>query len=466
MRGCFSRKLLDERQQHVHAALVRSDQHAAALQIAQLANRQLRLFRQPLQPLGVVAQHAPRLGERAVLRRSIEQPLADFLLEAADRLADGRLRAMELGGGARKTALRGHGEKNSQFGQIHGAATINYCYNKFINIDLTISPECRTTVSMATDRVTIFDTTLRDGEQAPGFSLRTSEKVELAKQLDALGVDLIEAGFPIASQDDAEGVQAGGRERPAAGHRGARALPARRHRARRRGAEGRRAVAHPHVHRDLGSAPREEAEHHARAVPRRAPSRPSSRRATTPTTCSSLRKTPRGPTWTFCAAIVEAVIKAGATTINLPDTVGYATPDEIHEFFTTIRATVPNADKAVFSAHCHDDLGLAVANTHAAVTAGVRQVECTINGIGERAGNASLEEIVMGMRVRPDRLPFTTGIRSEQLFPTSQLLSFAHRPARAGQQSHRRTQRLRARGRHPSGRHAQGSPHLRNHEPG
>jgi 2-isopropylmalate synthase len=124
----------------------------------------------------------------------------------------------------------------------------------------------------------------------------------------------------------------------------------------------------------------------------------------------------------FLSRVVEAVIAAGATTINLPDTVGYATPDEIGEFFVTIRARVPNSDKAVFSAHCHDDLGLAVANTHAAVTAGVRQVECTINGVGERAGNASLEEIVMGMRVRPDRLPFTTGIRSEQLFPSSQLL--------------------------------------------
>ena len=119
----------------------------------------------------------------------------------------------------------------------------------------------------------------------------------------------------------------------------------------------------------------------------------------------------------FLCRIVEAVIDAGATTINLPDTVGYATPDDIREFFTTVLAKVANADKAVFSAHCHDDLGLAVANTHAAITAGVRQVECTVNGIGERAGNASLEEIVMGMRVRPDRLPFTTGIRSEQLYP-------------------------------------------------
>ena len=124
----------------------------------------------------------------------------------------------------------------------------------------------------------------------------------------------------------------------------------------------------------------------------------------------------------FLCRIVEAVIDAGATTINLPDTVGYSTPDEIYDFFKTVRSSVRNADRAMFSAHCHDDLGLAVANTHAAITAGVRQVECTINGIGERAGNASLEEIVMGFKVRQDRLPFTTGIDTQQLFPVSQLL--------------------------------------------
>ncbi len=124
----------------------------------------------------------------------------------------------------------------------------------------------------------------------------------------------------------------------------------------------------------------------------------------------------------FLCTVVEDVIKAGATTINLPDTVGYATPDEIHDFFVAVINRVPNSDKAVFSAHCHDDLGLAVANTHAALTAGVRQVECTVNGIGERAGNASLEEIVMGMKVRSDRLPFTTGINTERIFPASQLL--------------------------------------------
>jgi 2-isopropylmalate synthase len=125
----------------------------------------------------------------------------------------------------------------------------------------------------------------------------------------------------------------------------------------------------------------------------------------------------------FLCRIVEAVIDAGATTINLPDTVGYSTPDEIGRFFKSVISRVSNADKAVFSAHCHDDLGLAVANTLAAIANGVRQVECTINGIGERAGNASLEEIVMVTNVRPDLVPVTTGVQTRQLFPTSQLLT-------------------------------------------
>jgi 2-isopropylmalate synthase len=274
---------------------------------------------------------------------------------------------------------------------------------------------------MASNRVTIFDTTLRDGEQAPGFSLRTREKVELARQLDALGVDLIEAGFPIASLDDAEGVKqvaatvrrpviaALARCRPEDIERAGESL---------KGAERSRihtfiATSDLHLSKKLNIS-RDQCREHAIAAVRQA-------RAYTDDIQFSAEDATRSD-MDFLASVVEEVIKAGATTINLPDTVGYATPDEIYDFFTTIQAKVPNSDKAVFSAHCHDDLGLAVANTHAAVTAGVRQVECTINGIGERAGNASLEEIVMGMRVRPDRLPFTTGIRSEQLFPTSQLL--------------------------------------------
>jgi 2-isopropylmalate synthase len=125
----------------------------------------------------------------------------------------------------------------------------------------------------------------------------------------------------------------------------------------------------------------------------------------------------------FLCRVVEAVIDAGCTTVNLPDTVGYSTPDEIGAFFQAILGRVPNAHRAVFSAHCHDDLGLAVANTLAAVSAGARQVECTINGVGERAGNASLEEIVMTTRVRADRLPYATGIRTEAIYPTSQMLT-------------------------------------------
>ena len=275
---------------------------------------------------------------------------------------------------------------------------------------------------MATDRVTIFDTTLRDGEQAPGFSLRTNEKVQLARQLDALGVDLIEAGFPIASQDDAEGVKqvAATVRRPViAALARCRTEDIERAGESLKGAERSRihtfiATSDLHLAKKLNIS-REQCLASAVAAVNLA-------KKYTDDVQFSAEDATRSD-MEFLCRVVEAVIHEGATTINLPDTVGYATPDEIHDFFVTVRSRVPNADKAVFSAHCHDDLGLAVANTHAAVTAGVRQVECTINGIGERAGNASLEEIVMGMRVRPDRLPFITGIRSEQLFPTSQLLS-------------------------------------------
>jgi 2-isopropylmalate synthase len=274
---------------------------------------------------------------------------------------------------------------------------------------------------MASDRVTIFDTTLRDGEQAPGFSLRTNEKVQLAKELDALGVDLIEAGFPIASLDDAEGVRqvaasvrrpiiaALARCRPEDVEHAGVAL---------KGAARSRihtfiATSDLHLSKKLNIT-REQCLTAAVAAVRQA-------RNYTDNVQFSAEDATRSDMGFLCT-IVEAVIEAGATTINLPDTVGYATPDEIHDFFVTVIERVPSSHKVVFSAHCHDDLGLAVANTHAALTAGVRQVECTINGIGERAGNASLEEIVMGMKVRQDRLPFTTGINTEKIFPTSQLL--------------------------------------------
>jgi 2-isopropylmalate synthase len=270
------------------------------------------------------------------------------------------------------------------------------------------------------DRVTIFDTTLRDGEQAPGFSLRVPEKLQLARHLDRLGVDVIEAGFPIASDADAEAVRVVATEldRPVVAAL-ARCRPDDIEREALTPGRNRRihtfiATSDLHLDRKLHIS-REQCLAAAVAAVTQAG------RYTDDIQFSAEDATRSD--MDFLCWVVESVIKAGATTVNLPDTVGYSTPDEIFEFFSAILSRVPNADKAIFSAHCHDDLGLAVANTLAALRAGARQVECTINGIGERAGNASLEEIVMATRVRADRLPFETGIACDQIFPASQLLT-------------------------------------------
>jgi len=272
------------------------------------------------------------------------------------------------------------------------------------------------------DRLVIFDTTLRDGEQAPGFSMRVEEKVRLARQLEMLGVDVIEAGFPIASEADAEAVRrvALALERPVVAAL-ARCAPNDIDRAAWSVAPARRSRIHTfiatsdlHLSRKLRIT-REACLAAAVSAITRA-------RSYTDDVEFSAEDATRSDR-DFLCRVIEAVIAAGATTVNLPDTVGYSTPDEIAEFFCDVLTRVPNADRAIFSAHCHDDLGLAVANTLAAVGAGARQVECTINGIGERAGNASLEEIVMAMRVRPDRLPLETGVESRQLYASSQMLS-------------------------------------------
>ena len=273
-----------------------------------------------------------------------------------------------------------------------------------------------------TQRVRIFDTTLRDGEQAPGFSLRPAEKLQLARQLDALGVDVIEAGFPIASPADADAVR-----RIAAEIR--RPIVACLARCRREDVE--RAgwaiepAARPRIHIFIATSDlhlqsklrisREACLEAAVAAVRQA------RQHTEDVQFSAEDATRSDPD--FLARVIEAVILAGASTINLPDTVGYSTPDEIFDFFASVRTRVPGADAVTLSTHCHDDLGLAVANTLAAVRAGARQVECTVNGIGERAGNAALEEIVMGFRVRADRLPFETAIDATKIYPASQLLT-------------------------------------------
>ena len=274
----------------------------------------------------------------------------------------------------------------------------------------------------ASNRLVIFDTTLRDGEQAPGFSLRVDEKLRMARQLEALGVDVLEAGFPIASEADAEAVRTIARTlerttiaalaRCAAGDidRAAWALEP----APRRRIHTFIATSDLHLSRKLNMS-RDECVAAAVAAVTRA-------RGYTDDVEFSAEDATRSDA-DFLCRVIEAVIDAGATTINLPDTVGYSTPDEIAAFFTDVIGRVPNADKAVFSAHCHDDLGLAVANSLAAIGAGVRQIECTINGIGERAGNASLEEVIMATHVRADRLPVTTGIDTRQLYPSSRLLT-------------------------------------------
>ena len=270
--------------------------------------------------------------------------------------------------------------------------------------------------------IRIFDTTLRDGEQAPGFSLRVSEKLRLARQLDALGVDIIEAGFPIASPADAEAVHRIAQDvrRPII------ACLARCHRADlEKAADAIEPAERGRIHTFIATS-----DLHLKAKLRM------SREQCLEAAIEAVRFA-RHHTFDvqfsaedatrsdldFLCRVVEAVVKAGANTINLPDTVGYATPDEIRDFFVTIRSRVPNSDKVIFSTHCHDDLGLAVANSIAAVQGGAQQVECTVNGIGERAGNASLEEIVMTFNVRQERLPFSTSIKTRELYPSSEMLT-------------------------------------------
>ncbi len=271
-------------------------------------------------------------------------------------------------------------------------------------------------------RVTFFDTTLRDGEQSPGCSMNVQEKLRLAQQLDRLGVDVIEAGFPIASDGDFEavqGVSAVVRRPIIAGL--ARACKGDIDRA----WEALKGAAHPRIHVFLATSDihlkyklritRERCLEQAREAVRHAKS-----------LCADVEFSPEDATRTevsFLCQVVEAVIAAGATTVNIPDTVGYSMPEEYGQVIRTLRESVVGIDKVTISTHCHNDLGLAVANSLAGVQNGAGQVECTINGIGERAGNASLEEIAMAIRVRPDRYPYEHGIVSEQLYRSSQMLA-------------------------------------------
>lgn len=281
-----------------------------------------------------------------------------------------------------------------------------------------------TNTTSARNRIVIFDTTLRDGEQCPGATMTFDEKLAVAELLDTMGVDIIEAGFPIASNGDFEAVSEIARRTKRATIAGlARAIPADIARAGEAVRHAQRARIHTfvstspiHLAHQMRKSQDEVVEIILKTVAQ-------ARDFVEDVEWSAMDAT-RTPLDYLCRC-VEAAIKAGATTINLPDTVGYATPSEYRDMFANVRERVPNADKAVFSVHCHNDLGLAIANSLAGIEGGARQVECTINGIGERAGNAALEEIVMALRTRADVLPYETGVESTMLTRASKLVSHA-----------------------------------------
>lgn len=275
---------------------------------------------------------------------------------------------------------------------------------------------------MSQDRVTVFDTTLRDGEQSPGCSMNLNEKVRMAVKLQELGVDIIEAGFPIASDGDFTAVRAVAaqcREVTVA------ALCRTADQDVTRAAEALAGAARPRIHTFVATSDIH-LEHKLKktrseviAMTRRAVRQARDYAAEVE---FSAEDATRSDIEYLCEVLNEAV-DAGSSILNIPDTVGYTTPNEFASLVDTINKRVVRDRNVIISVHCHNDLGLAVANTLAAIEAGARQVECTINGIGERAGNASLEEIVMALRVRADRLPFETNIDSTELYPASQLLS-------------------------------------------
>jgi len=272
------------------------------------------------------------------------------------------------------------------------------------------------------EKIRIFDTTLRDGEQSPGVSLSIKEKIEIGRQLVKLGVDVIEAGFPIASPGDFEAVEVLAQEL-----RGVRisALARASQKDIEVAAKALAGAESPYIHTFIATS-----DIHLKYKLRR------SKEEVLESAVQAVKLAKRFSEEVefsaedatrsdvdFLAQVVEAVIAAGATTVNLPDTVGYCLPTEYGEFIKQIKQRVSNIDQAIISVHCHNDLGLAVANSLAAIVNGARQIECTVNGIGERAGNASLEELVMAVKTREDKLNYAFNINTQQIYRTSRLVS-------------------------------------------
>ena len=274
----------------------------------------------------------------------------------------------------------------------------------------------------AASEIKFFDTTLRDGEQAPGYSMNLDEKVRMALQLEAIGVDVVEAGFAIASPGDAEAIRAVSR---ALKETTVASLSRALEKDIDASAQAIRGAVHPRIHTFIATSDlhlqyklrmsREQALEQARSMVAYARNQ-----------CAEVEFSAEDAFRSdldFLCRVTEAVIDAGAAIVNLPDTVGYATPDEFYKMVKAVRTRVPNVDRATLAVHCHNDLGLGVANSLAGIRAGARQVECTIGGIGERAGNAALEEIVMALRTRSDFFGCAYRIRTEEIFRTARLLS-------------------------------------------
>jgi 2-isopropylmalate synthase len=274
----------------------------------------------------------------------------------------------------------------------------------------------------SSNQIVFFDTTLRDGEQSPGCTMHNEEKLRMAHQLADLGVDVIEAGFAIASQGDSDSIRQIARE-----VHGARIASLAR--CKREDIEAAARAIEPakksRIHTFLASSDLHlEAKlkiTRAEALDQAAESVRLACTFAEDVEFSAEDATRTDPN--FLVKIVTVAVQAGATTINIPDTVGYTTPEEYAATFRMLLTKVPGAENVIFSTHCHDDLGMAVANTLAGIQAGARQVECTINGIGERAGNAALEEIAAALMVRRDKLPYTNNIKMEKLYPTSKTLA-------------------------------------------
>ncbi|MEK7872410.1 MAG: 2-isopropylmalate synthase [Chloroflexota bacterium] len=299
---------------------------------------------------------------------------------------------------------------------------------------MTRKTETKVVDGQPRERVLIFDTTLRDGEQAAGAMLTAEDKVNVAQQLDRLGVDIIEAGFPASSPGEFEAVRRVARlvRRPviaALAHANRDAVD--------RAWEAIKEAAHPRIHVFLSSSDvhmMHQLRKDRETVIEMACENVARARGYCPDVeFSPMDATRSEPEYVF--RLLEAVIDAGATTVNIPDTVGYTTPDEFKKLLAGIQKNVKNIDKVIISVHCHNDLGLSTANSLAAVEAGARQVECTVNGIGERAGNASLEEVVMSLHTRKDHFMVFTGVDTTQIWRASRLVSdvtgFAVQPNKA-----------------------------------